>query len=275
MSIHSIILRGLLLVIVLVLLSVLLGDVLDQHWIDTYIRTAGQGLAGQFMFVAATCLLMSLGLSRQLVAFLAGYGFGFQHGLLLSMLAVTGACMLTFTVARLLLRGFLLRHYSTRIRRIDRFIHVHTFPVTLLFRLLPLGSNWLVNIAAGASDVRSVPFFLGSMLGYIPQMIVFTLVGSGTRVDQFWQVAIAMVLLVAAAGLGYWLYGRYRRQGWLDDSCCCGCLHYWLGSARARWCRSMSCAIPRLRGKCGSAVTSWCPTSMASPTVTSHRCFSG
>jgi len=24
-------------------------------------------------------------------------------------------------------------------------------------------------------------------------------------------------LLVAAAGLGYWLYGRYRRQGWLDD----------------------------------------------------------
>ena len=55
------------------------------------------------------------------------------------------------------------------------------------------------------------------MLGYVPQMIVFTLVGSGTRVDRFWQVAIAMVLLVAAAGLGYWLYGRYRRQGWLDD----------------------------------------------------------
>ncbi len=215
MSIHSIILRGMLLVIVLVLLATLLGDVLDQQWIDTYIRSAG--LAGQFMFVAATCLLMSLGLSRQLVAFLAGYGFGFEHGLLLSMLAVTGACMLTFTVARLLLRDFLLRHYSARIRRIDRFIHVHTFPVTLLFRLLPLGSNWLVNIAAGASDVRSVQFFLGSMLGYIPQMIVFALVGSGTRVDRFWQVAIAMVLLVAAAGLGYWLYGRYRRQGWLDD----------------------------------------------------------
>ena len=216
MSFHPFILRGILLVVILVLLAALLGDVLDQHWIDVHIRN--QGLAGQLMFMAATCLLMSLGLSRQLVAFLAGYGFGFLPGLLLSMIAVSGACMLTFTVARLLLRDFLLRHYSRRIRRIDRFIHVHTFPVALLFRLLPLGSNWLVNIAAGASDVRSVPFFLGSMLGYIPQMLVFALVGSGSRVDRFWQVAIAMALLVAAAGLGYWLYGRYRRQGWLDET---------------------------------------------------------
>ncbi|MGB5259569.1 MAG: VTT domain-containing protein [Gammaproteobacteria bacterium] len=213
MSIQPLILRGLLMVLLLVLLSALLGDVLDRNWIDVYIR--GQGLAGQAMFIAATCLLMSLGLSRQLVAFLAGYGFGFLPGLLLSMIAVTTACLLTFSVARLLLRDFLLRYYSARIHRIDCFIHQHTFPVTLLFRLLPLGSNWLVNIAAGASDVRSVPFFLGSMLGYLPQMLIFALVGSGSRIGQFWQIALTMALLVAAAGLGYWLYGRYHRQGWL------------------------------------------------------------
>lgn len=206
---HRIILRGLLLVVVLLLLAALLGDVLDRHWIDAHVR--GQGLAGQMLFIVATCLLMSFGLSRQLVAFLAGYGFGFLPGVLLAMLAVTGACLLTFSVARWLLRSFLLQHYSARIRRIDRFIHMHTFPVTLLFRLLPLGSNWMVNIAAGASDVRSLPFFLGSILGYIPQMVIFALIGSGTRIAQFWQVAIAMLLLVVAAALGYWLYGRYRQ----------------------------------------------------------------
>jgi uncharacterized membrane protein YdjX (TVP38/TMEM64 family) len=210
MSIQSVILRGLLLVVLLVLLAALLGDVLDRHWIDTYIR--GQGVAGQAMFIGAACLLMSFGLSRQVIAFLAGYGFGFLPGLLLSMIAVTGACLLTFTAARLLLRDFLLRHYSARIQRVDRFIHRHTFPVTLLFRLLPLGSNWLVNIAAGASDVRSMPFFLGSLLGYLPQMLIFTLLGSGTHIGQFWQIALAIVLLVVAAGLGYWLYGRYQRQ---------------------------------------------------------------
>jgi uncharacterized membrane protein YdjX (TVP38/TMEM64 family) len=210
MSINHVIFRGMLLIILLVLVSSLLGDVLDRHWIDAHIRA--QGLAGQGLFILASGLLMSLGLSRQLVAFLAGYGFGFAPGLLLSMLAVTAACVLTFTVARLLLRSFLLQHYNARIRRIDRFIHQHTFPVTLLFRLLPIGSNWMVNIAAGASDVRSLPFFLGSILGYVPQMLVFALVGSGTRLEKFWQVALAMALLVVAAALGYWLYGRYRRQ---------------------------------------------------------------
>lgn len=211
MSFNQAILRGMLLVILLVLASSLLGDVLDRDWIDTRIR--GQGLAGQGLFVIVACLLMSLGLSRQLVAFLAGYGFGFTPGLVLSMLAVTGACMLTFTLSRRVLRGLFLQHFSARIRSIDRFIRDHTFSVTLLFRLLPVGSNWMVNIAAGASDVRSLPFFLGSVLGYVPQMLVFALVGSGSRLGQFWQVGIAMALLVAAAALGYWLFARYRRQG--------------------------------------------------------------
>ena len=211
MSFNQVILRGILLVILLVLASSLLADVLDRHWIDTWFR--GQGPAGQGLFVIVTCLLMSLGLSRQLVAFLAGYGFGFMPGLVLSMLAVSGACMLTYTLSRRLLRGLFLQHFSARISRIDRFIHEHTFSITLLFRLLPVGSNWMVNIAAGTSGVRSLPFFLGSVLGYVPQMLVFALVGSGSRLGQFWQLAIAMALLVAAAALGYWLFARYRRQG--------------------------------------------------------------
>jgi uncharacterized membrane protein YdjX (TVP38/TMEM64 family) len=78
--------------------------------------------------------------------------------------------------------------------------------MALLVRLLPLGSNWMINIAAGVSSVRKWPFFLGSALGYVPQMLIFSLVGSGTRVDQFWQVAIAMALLVLATVLGMVLY---------------------------------------------------------------------
>jgi uncharacterized membrane protein YdjX (TVP38/TMEM64 family) len=215
MTMLQIMFRGFLLLSVLALAAYLLGDVLDRHWIDAHVRD--QGLAGQTVFVLATCLLMSLGLSRQLVAFLAGYGFGFLPGLMLGMAAVIAACVLTFSIARVLLRTFLLEHYSARIRRIDHFIHAHTFPVTLLFRLLPLGSNWMVNIAAGASGVRSAPFFLGSALGYIPQMLIFALAGSGSRLGQLWQVAIAMVLLVMGAALVVWLVGRYRRHDWLVD----------------------------------------------------------
>ncbi|MDH3979631.1 MAG: VTT domain-containing protein [Gammaproteobacteria bacterium] len=202
--------RGLIVIAMLVLVAWLLGDVLDRHWIDVYVRE--QGIAGELLFVCVAGLLISIGLSRQLVAFLAGYGFGFTAGLVLAMVAVIAGCITTFYITRLLLRDFVRRHRTPRLRKIDHFIHNNTFATTLLFRLLPVGSNWLVNIAAGASSVRSLQFFLGSALGYIPQMMIFALVGSGSQLQQFWQIAIAMAMFVAAAVLGGWLFGRYRQQ---------------------------------------------------------------
>jgi len=207
MAIHFIF-RGLLVIVALVVVGYLLKDVLDQQWVDAQIRD--QGTVGELLFVLVCSLLGSIGLSRQVVAFLGGYAFGLAWGFTLAMLAVVAACMISFYVSRLLMRDLLLRHFSARIRQVDSFIHENTFMMALLIRLLPLGSNWMVNIAAGVSGVRSVPFFLGSALGYVPQMLIFSLVGSGARVDRFWQVAIAMALFVVAALLGVYLYHKFR-----------------------------------------------------------------
>jgi len=201
--------RGLLVMVILVLITWLLKDVLDQGWIDTQVRD--KGAAGVLLFVLVCCLLGSVGLSRQVIAFLGGYAFGFSQGVMLSMVAVVAACITTFYVSRTLLRAYLEKRFSARIQQIDAFLHENTFTMALLVRLLPLGSNWMINIAAGGSSVRKYPFFLGSALGYIPQMLIFSLLGSGTRVDQFWQVAIAMALFVLAATLGIVLYRKVAR----------------------------------------------------------------
>lgn len=202
--------RGLLVMVVLVLIAWLLKDVLDADWIDAQVRN--RGIAGVLLFVLVCCLLGSIGLSRQVIAFLGGYAFGFSQGLVLSMLAVVGACITTFHVSRGLLRAWLLKRIPARVQRVDRFLHENTFTMALLVRLLPLGSNWMINVAAGVSSVKKLPFFLGSALGYIPQMLIFTLLGSGTRVDRFSQVAIAMALFVLAAVLGVVLYRRIGRD---------------------------------------------------------------
>ena len=201
--------RGLLVMVILVLITWLLKDVLDQGWVDTQVRD--KGAAGVLLFVLVCCLLGSVGLSRQVIAFLGGYAFGFSQGVMLSMVAVVAACITTFYVSRTLLRAYLEKRFSARIQQIDAFLHENTFTMALLVRLLPLGSNWMINIAAGVSSVRKYPFFLGSALGYIPQMLIFSLLGSGTRVDQFWQVAIAMALFVLAATLGIVLYRKVAR----------------------------------------------------------------
>jgi len=205
-----IIFRGLLVIAVLLLVGYLLKDVLDQQWVDTQIR--GRGAAGELLFVLLCTLLGSVGLSRQVIAFLGGYAFGVGYGFSLSMLAVVCACITTFYASRFFLRSFMWRHFTDRIRRVDDFIRENTFMMALLIRLLPLGSNWMVNIGAGVSGVRSVPFFSGSTLGYMPQMLVFSLLGSGARIDDFWQVLLAMVLFVVAAFIGSYLYRQYRQD---------------------------------------------------------------
>ena len=202
------IVRGLLVILALVTVGYLLKDVLDQQWIDAQIRD--QGMRGQLLFVVVCSLLGSIGLARQLIAFLGGYAFGIVWGFVLAMLAVVVACITTFTISRFLLRNFLLQRFSERIRRVDSFLQENTFTMALLIRLLPLGSNWMANVAAGVSGVRSLPFFLGSALGYVPQMLIFSLVGSGARIDRFWQVAIAMAMFVVATFMGIFLYRKYR-----------------------------------------------------------------
>lgn len=206
-----IILSGLLLIAVLVMLAWQLHDVIDERWIDTWVR--GQGLRGQLLFIAVAALLASVGLSRQVLAFLGGYSFGFVQGMAFSMIAVVAGCVTTFQVSRHFLQARVRRRFSERVDRIDRFLGKNTFTATLMFRLLPAGSNFLVNVAAGASGVRGTPFFLGSTLGYLPQMLVFSLVGSGARVTETWQVVIAMALFVVAAVMGVVLYRRYHSDG--------------------------------------------------------------
>ena len=206
--------RGLLVIVLLVLLAWFVQDVLDKGRVDALVGE--RGVTGMLLFVSVCVLLGSIGLSRQVIAFLGGYAFGFSNGFMLSMLAVVGACITTYALSRGVLQRFLSARLPARVQRIDRFLHDNTFSMAMLLRLLPLGSNWVINIAAGASSVRVVPFLLGSALGYIPQMVIFSLVGSGTRVSPFWPVAIALALFVGAAVSGMALYRSVLRGRRLD-----------------------------------------------------------
>ncbi len=207
--------KGLLLAAVLVTVGWLLqsgafGVLPDKSWIDNEIRN--EGLAGRLWFVGVAAVFASLGLPRQVVAFLSGYGFGFVEGSLLAMLAVLVACVMTFTYGRVARHFLGVAGVPERFRRIAAFVHENTFTTTLVIRLLPAGSNLLLNLAAGLGGIRAIPFFSGSALGYIPQMLIFALLGSGVHVDPVMRIGVGVVLFLISGMLGVQLYQRYRRR---------------------------------------------------------------
>jgi uncharacterized membrane protein YdjX (TVP38/TMEM64 family) len=217
----KVVVRSLALFVSLVLLGIVfkatsLGTFFTEQWIDDVVRD--HGIEGELIFLAVGALLTAIGLPRQLVAFLGGYGFGFIWGTLLATSAAAIGCVIAFFYSRLLGRDLVQHRFAERIRHVDDFLHDNPFTMTLLIRFLPLGSNLLTNLAAGVSSVRATPFIAGSAVGYLPQMIVFALVGSGITLDPEFRISVSIVLFVVSGVLGVHLYRKYRHGKSLDDA---------------------------------------------------------
>ncbi|MDR3441217.1 TVP38/TMEM64 family protein [Telmatospirillum sp.] len=190
------------------------GDMLDVHWVDAEIK--GHGLSGEMIFLALGTVVVAAGLPRQAVCFLAGYAFGLGGGVILSTLASVAGCVVCFLYARLLGRELVMHRFAGRVRRVDDFLRDNPLTMTVLIRFLPVGSNLLTNLVAGVSSVRPIPFFIGTLIGYLPQTVVFVLLGSGIQVDPLQRTSLSVLLFVASALLGAFLYRRLRHGHSLD-----------------------------------------------------------
>jgi uncharacterized membrane protein YdjX (TVP38/TMEM64 family) len=207
------ILKGLLLIASLVALGFLakhghLADMLSERWIDAEVR--GKGWSGDLIFLAMGAATTAIGFPRQVVAFLAGYAFGFITGTLLAVVAALLGCVLAFFYARWFGRSLIAHRFPGRIRKVDDFLRGHPFSMAVIIRLLPVGSNLVTNLLAGVTSVRGLPFFAGSAAGYVPQTLVFALAGSGIHFNPALRLTLAGVLFVVSSVMGVWLYRRHR-----------------------------------------------------------------
>lgn len=206
-------LRGVFLIFSLIGLGLLLKNtglehIFEREWIDANVR--GHGMQGYVVFLAAGAIMTALGLPRQMVAFFGGYAFGVLTGFLLGALAALGGCLLAFYYARLFGRGLVKRVFPEKLQRFEEFIRGHTFTMTLLVRLLPVGSNLVTNLIAGVSKIPKLHFFAGSFAGYLPQTLIFALAGSGLTVGSYWQIGLSIVLFIVSGLLGVRLYRQMR-----------------------------------------------------------------
>lgn len=215
-----VIFKGLALILSLAILGYLfkssdLGNSVNEAWIDARVR--GHGLNGALLFLLVGAIVTAVGLPRQIFAFLGGYAFGIGMGTLLGALAALFGCMLSFAYARMFGKNLLREKLGARAGRFDHFIHAHPFSMTVLIRLLPVGSNLLTNLAAGISSIRPTSFFAGSFLGYLPQTLVFALVGSGAHIAPVLKISLAIALFLASMAMGLYLYRRHRGEGLLEE----------------------------------------------------------
>jgi uncharacterized membrane protein YdjX (TVP38/TMEM64 family) len=100
---------------------------------------------------------------------------------------------------------------------IDRFLAKSPFTKTIVIRLLPIGNNLVTNLVAGVSHVSGLSFVMGSMIGYLPQMAIFALMGKGVIVLSIWKVVLSIALFVISSLLSVRLYKQYKADSLIDD----------------------------------------------------------
>ena len=189
-----------------------LGAAPGTEWVDLYIRD--QGMLGETLYLLIGAAALAAGVPRQAVAFLGGYAFGTVVGVGLALAAQLLGCAVAFFWAGAVGRGWAERRlagrFGPRLRPIVALLRENPFGATLALRLFPVGNNLALNLLAGMSGIPAGAFLLASLLGYVPQTVVFALLGKGVRVDGAWQLAISALLLAGSIGLGVWLMRRHR-----------------------------------------------------------------
>ncbi len=156
--------------------------------------------------------LSCIGMPRQVVAFTCGYFFGIALGLVYATLTVTIAAAITYQIASLFQQSYIANKYKNQLTKLNNFLSVDTFLKALVIRLLPVGSNFLTNILAGIANIPLLPYIAGSCLGFIPQMAIFSLAGSGVKLADSTHISVAAVLFLIATLIGYYLYKARKSE---------------------------------------------------------------
>lgn len=168
-----------------------------------------RGLEGRLVFLGIGTLVCAVGLPRQAVGFAGGFAYGLVWGALLTTLATIAGCLADFVWARAVGRDWVRRRMRHgRLARLDGFIAANPFSAILTLRLLPVGSSLMVSLFSGVLGVRTWPFLAATLLGSLPQTLIFGLLGSGVGIGHGVQVLLGLGLFAASGIVGIYLFFR-------------------------------------------------------------------
>jgi uncharacterized membrane protein YdjX (TVP38/TMEM64 family) len=165
-----------------------------------------------FLIGAAVLLAMVPVVPYGVIAGMLGAKYGPLFGGLLNVLISTVAAVLLFLSVRVVFQEQGIR-YLAKFKRMDKFTKLmerNAFLAVLTARLLPFVPAVAVNVYAAISRMKVGPFVVATLIGKIPVMFVFAVIGdqllSSLR-NVFWTSFIYMLFL-SAVSLIYWFFRK-------------------------------------------------------------------
>ena len=155
------------------------------------------------LFVAVYTATASLGVPPVVMTLAGGAVFGTAFGILYSWVGAVCGALGGYALARWLggnaIRQLLGRHSA----KLDTLLGHGTFVAIFRLRVNPVVPYNALNFASGLSKVPLRPYFLASLLGVLPAIVVYAYFAdaviagaTGARERAFWHIAAAGVVII-------------------------------------------------------------------------------
>lgn len=137
--------------------------------------------------------------------------FGPALGIAYAGLGALASAIVTYAIGALLGRETLRQVLGPKLDSVRQRITRRGVVAVAAIRLVPIAPFTLVNLAAGASEIRAIDFMIGTVLGLAPGMIVLSLMGGQVFQILTAPTAMSLTLLVLAiaAWIGVTVGGQY------------------------------------------------------------------
>jgi uncharacterized membrane protein YdjX (TVP38/TMEM64 family) len=158
-----------------------------------YVSHAAAVLAAFFaIYIIQTALALP---GAAVMSLAAGALFGTLTGTICAVIAATIGAVLSFLVSRYLAGEIVRRKFGARLEGLNRELAVRGLNYLLFLRLVPLFPFFLINLAAGLTQLPLRIFVTGTFIGIIPGAFVYVNAGASlAAIDSLTAIASPRLL---------------------------------------------------------------------------------
>ncbi len=179
------------------------------------VRAWALGAAGDaaVLLMFATYVFATLiPIPRTVFSLASGLLLGPVVGVLVAITATAVSGLMSFALARWVLRGMVQRHMDRpKVKTLNERLSGGGWMAVASLRLIPVAPFLPVNYTCGVLHVRTWPYLIGTVLGSLPGTIVAVVVGD-TLTNMPPTVVVLMAILAIAGLAGLWFATRRPKE---------------------------------------------------------------
>jgi phospholipase D1/2 len=209
----ALIILGLLLVVLLWSISSVKGFINTETallLLNRSLETSWMHALYAFVFIA----LSIAGMPATILVGLMGILFGPVEGSIMALITLLISAVISYSIGHYKGINFVAGITGRKVNQLGRRMTKRGVWTMIVIRILPLAPFAIINMMAGASRIRFRNFFIGTLIGSLPGIIILTLFfsyvmqildGSNFGNIILWILLIMILLLLAGGTINYFI----------------------------------------------------------------------